>query len=286
MSLVAAAIGARPTGRPRRVLPGLPGTLGFTIAYLSLVVLLPLAALVLQATGIGWSGFLAQAASPRVEAAFRVSFGVAFLAALFDMAFGLLVAWVLVRYRFWGRRVLDALVDLPIALPTAVAGIALTELYADTGWFGAPLAALGLHVAFTPLGIGVALAFVGLPFVVRTVEPVLADLERDVEEAAATLGATDWQIFRRIILPALWPALLTGFTLAFGRGIGEYGSVIFIAGNMPGLSEIVPLLIVVKLEQFDILGASVLASLMLAASFAIMLTINALQYWSRRRFGL
>jgi sulfate transport system permease protein len=270
----------------RRILPGLPATLGFTLAYLSLIVLLPLAALVIKASGIGAHGFVAQLSSGRVLAAFRASFGIAFLAAALDMLLGLLVAWVLVRYRFWGRRLLDALVDLPIALPTAVAGIALTELYADNGWFGAPLAALGITVAFTPLGIGVALAFVGLPFVVRAVEPVLADLERDVEEAAATLGATPWQIFRRVILPPLWPALLTGFTLAFGRGIGEYGSVIFIAGNMPGLSEIVPLLIVVKLEQFDTLGATVLGTLMLAASFAIMLTINALQYWNRRRLGL
>ncbi|WP_229743911.1 sulfate ABC transporter permease subunit CysT [Aliidongia dinghuensis] len=267
------------------MLPGLPVTLGFTLAYLSIVVLLPLAALVLRASGIGWAGFVAQAAQPRVEAAFRASFGISFLTATFDVGLGLLVAWVLVRYRFWGRRLLDALVDLPIALPTAVAGIALTELYAETGWFGAPLAALGIPVAFTPLGIGVALAFVGLPFVVRAVEPVLADLDRDVEEAAATLGATSWQIFRRVILPALWPALLTGFTLAFGRGIGEYGSVIFIAGNVPGLSEIVPLLIVVKLEQFDVLGASVLGSLMLVASFAIMLAINGLQYWNRHRRG-
>ena len=271
--------------RSRRILPGLPGTLGFTLAYLTLMVLLPLTALVIKASGIGVAGFAAQMATPRVLAAFRASFGIAFLAAFIDVGLGLLVAWVLVRYRFWGRRLLDALVDLPIALPTAVAGIALTELYAETGWVGAPLAALGIHVAFTPLGIGVALAFVGLPFVVRAVEPVLADLDRDVEEAAATLGATAWQIFRRVILPPLWPALLTGFTLAFGRGIGEYGSVIFIAGNMPGLSEIVPLLIVVKLEQFDVVGASVLGTLMLMASFAIMLTINALQSWSQRRLG-
>jgi len=269
----------------RRVLPGLPGTLGFTLAYLALMVLLPLAALVLRAGEIGLGGFAAQIGNARVEAAFRASFGIAAVAAVIDSFVGLLVAWVLVRYRFWGRRLLDALVDLPIALPTAVAGIALTELYADTGWFGAPLAALGLRVAFTPLGIGVALAFVGLPFVVRAVEPVLVDLDRDVEEAAATLGATPWQIFRRIILPPLWPALLTGFTLAFGRGIGEYGSVIFIAGNMPGLSEIVPLLIVVKLEQFDVTGAAVLGTVMLVASFAIMLAINALQSWSQRRLG-
>ncbi|HEV2673451.1 MAG TPA: sulfate ABC transporter permease subunit CysT [Aliidongia sp.] len=279
------SFGAAPRRRSRRVLPGLPGTLGFTVFYLSLVVLLPLMALVLRAAGVGLDGFVAQIISSRVQAAFRASFGIAFLAALIDMGLGLLVAWVLVRYRFWGRRLLDALVDLPIALPTAVAGIALTELYAETGWFGAPLAALGIPVAFTPLGIGVALAFVGLPFVVRAVEPVLVDLDRDVEEAAATLGASSWQIFRRVILPPLWPALLTGFTLAFGRGIGEYGSVIFIAGNQPGLSEIVPLLIVVKLEQFDVGGAAVLGSLMLLASFAIMLTINALQTWSQRRLG-
>ena len=269
----------------RRVLPGLPGTLGFTLFYLAFMVLLPLTALVIRAAGIGFGGFADQIATPRVLAAFRTTFGIALLSAFLDTMLGLLVAWVLVRYRFPGRRLLDALVDLPIALPTAVAGIALTELYAETGWFGAPLAALGIRVAFTPLGIGVALAFVGLPFVVRAVEPVLADLDRDVEEAAATLGATAWQIFRRVILPPLWPALLTGFTLAFGRGIGEYGSVIFIAGNMPGVSEIVPLLIVVKLEQYDTVGACVLGSLMLLASFAIMLTINALQSWSQRRLG-
>ncbi|HLY55201.1 MAG TPA: sulfate ABC transporter permease subunit CysT [Stellaceae bacterium] len=266
-------------------LPGFRRTLGFTVAYVSLLVLLPLAALVLRASGIGWAGLAHVVADHRVLAAFRVSFGIAAAAAVFDAALGLLVAWVLVRYRFPGRRLFDALVDLPIALPTAVAGITLTELYAPNGWLGGPLAALGIKVAFGPLGIFVALAFIGLPFVVRSVEPVLADLPKDIEEAAETLGASPWQIFRRVILPPLAPALMTGLTLAFGRGIGEYGSVIFIAGNMPGLSEIVPLLIVIKLEQYDYMGAAVLGTLMLAASFLIMLAINAIQNWSHARLG-
>jgi len=271
--------------RHRGILPGFIPTIGFTVTYLSLIVLIPLAFLVLRASGVGWQGLAQVAASTRVQAAFRTSFGIAFIAAIIDTVFGLLVAWVLVRYRFPGRRWLDGLVDLPIALPTAVAGITLTGLYSDTGWLGAPLAALGIQVAFTPLGILVALTFIGLPFVVRTVQPVLVDLTRDVEEAAMTLGARPAQIFRRILLPQLVPALLTGLALAFGRGIGEYGSVIFIAGNMPGISEIVPLLIVTRLEQFDYVGASVLGTGMLAMSFVFLLLINGLQQMSRKRLG-
>jgi sulfate transport system permease protein len=266
-------------------LPGFGLTLGVTITYLSLIVLIPLTALVLRASGLGWSGFAAVLLSPRSLAAFRVTFGVALLAAAVDAVIGLLAAWVLVRYRFPGRGLLDALVDLPIALPTAVAGITLTEIYAEHGVLGAPLARLGIHVAFTPFGIFMALSFIGLPFIVRTVEPVLADLEHDVEEAAETLGASRFQTFRHVILPPLVPALLTGFALAFGRAIGEYGSVIFIAGNAPGYTEILPLLIVIKLEQYDYRGAAAIGVAMLAVSFALMLAINAIQHWSHRRFG-
>jgi sulfate transport system permease protein len=222
---------------------------------------------------------------PRVVAAFRVSFGIAFIAALINAVVGLLIAWVLVRYRFPGRRLIDGLVDLPFALPTAVAGIALATLYADSGWIGALLARFGIDIAFTPLGILVALVFIGLPFVVRTVQPVLADLAPDAEEAALTLGATRRQIFGRVVLPALLPGVLTGMSLAFARGLGEYGSVIFIAGNMPGVSEIVPLLIVIKLEQFDYPGAAAIGVAMLVASFAILLAINLGQVWVRRRHG-
>ena len=267
------------------MLPGFRLTLGFTLFYLSAIVLIPLAALVLRAAHIGWDGFLEVLSSQRVQSAFRVTFCIAFLAAAIDMVLGLLLAWVLVRYRFPGRRILDALVDLPIALPTAVAGITLTELYATNGWLGAPLARLGITVDFTWLGILVALTFVGLPFVVRTVEPVLADLDHDIEEAARTLGATPLQIFRRVLLPPLVPALMTGFTLAFGRAIGEYGSVIFIAGNAPGSTEIVPLLIVIKLEEYDYVGAAVLGALMLAFSFVLMFAINGLTHWSNKRLG-
>jgi sulfate transport system permease protein len=286
-SIIPADRRAAPLAIVRRtgVLPGFRRTLGFTILYLSLLVLLPLSVLVAKATGIGWTGFAEVLGDHRVQSAFRVTFGIAALAALFDSLAGLLLAWVLVRYRFPGRRLLDALVDLPIALPTAVAGIALTGLYATTGWFGHPLAMLGIKIAFGPAGIFVALAFIGLPFVVRTVEPVLADLPVGLEEAAATLGASPGQIFLRVILPPLAPAILTGFTLAFGRAIGEYGSVIFIAGNMPGISEIVPLLIVIQLEQYKYTAAAVLGSLMLAMSFAIMLATNGLQTWSESRLG-
>jgi sulfate transport system permease protein len=261
------------------VLPGFGLTLGFTLSYLGLIVLLPLGALLLSAGGAGAEAWQTLGSS-RVLAAFRVSFGVA---AAVNVAFGLIVAWVLVRYTFPGRRIVDSLIDLPFALPTAVAGIALTALYAGNGWLGQFLEPLGIKIAFTPLGIVVALIFIGLPFVVRTVEPVLQDLDAEVEEAAATLGARRWQAFCRVILPAILPALLTGFALAFARGLGEYGSVIFIAGNMPMVSEIVPLLIVIQLEQYDYAGAIVVGSAMLAASFLLLLAINLLQRWARTR---
>jgi sulfate transport system permease protein len=274
-----------PRGRRRRVLPGFGLTLGFTLTYLSLIVLIPLAVLFVQAAGAGGARFASELANARTLSAFRVSFETAFLAAAINAVFGLIIAWVLVRYRFPGRRFVDALIDLPFGLPTAVAGISLTTLYASTGWIGRPLAAFDLHVAFTRAGILVALVFVGLPFVVRTVEPVLRDFDRELEEAAALLGASRAHILARVILPPLLPALLTGFTLAFARAIGEYGSVIFIAGNMPGLTEILPLLIVIKLEQFDYAGATVIAALMLIASFVLLLAINLLQGWMRRRRG-
>ncbi|MGE0119878.1 MAG: sulfate ABC transporter permease subunit CysT [Dongiaceae bacterium] len=267
------------------VIPGFGLTLGFTLAYLGLIVLLPLASLTLQAAAVAPAEIWRIATSPRVIAAFRVSFGTAFVAAAINAVFGLLVAWVLVRYRFPGHRLVDAMVDLPFALPTAVAGIALTALYAPNGWVGALLEPFGLTVAFTPLGIVVALTFIGLPFVVRTVQPVLQDLEAEQEEAAASLGASRLKTFTRIILPAILPALITGFALALARGVGEYGSVIFIAGNMPGISEIVPLLIVIELEQYDYAGATVLAALMLLASFVLLLAINLLQRWSRSWSG-
>lgn len=279
-----AALDRRPAA-PRRVLPGLGPSLGFTLLYLSLIVLIPLAGLVVKASGIGAREFVALLASPRVLAAFRVSFGIALAAALVNGLIGTLIAWVLVRYRFLGRPVFDALVDLPFALPTAVAGVALTAVYSDTGWIGGLLAPLGIEVAYTPLGIFVALVFIGLPFVVRTLQPVLAELEREAEEAALSLGARGLQIFRTIVLPPLVPVILTGVALAFARGVGEYGSVIFIAGNMPGVSEIVPLLIVTRLEQFDYAGAAAVAVVMLVASFVLLLVINLLQRWSRRRHG-
>jgi sulfate transport system permease protein len=271
--------------RPPSVIPGFGLTLGFTLAYLGLIVLLPLAALVARTSGLGPAELWAIATTPRVVAAFRVSFGTALIAAVINVFFGLLVAWVLVRYRFPGHRLVDAMVDLPFALPTAVAGIALTALYAPNGWVGRLLDPLGIKVAYTPLGIIVALTFIGLPFIVRTVQPVLQDLEVEHEEAAASLGAGRWQTFNRVIFPAILPALITGFALAFARGVGEYGSVIFIAGNMPAVSEIVPLLIVSKLEQFDYAGATVLAVMMLLASFLLLLTINLFQHWTRSRHG-
>jgi len=267
------------------VIPGFGLTLGFTLAYLGLIVLVPLAGLVAKTFGLSPTELWAIVTAPRVVSAFRVSFGTALIAAMINVVFGLLVAWVLVRYRFPGHRLVDALVDLPFALPTAVAGIALTALYAPNGWVGSLLQPLGLKVAYTPLGIVVALTFIGLPFVVRTAQPVLQDLEVEHEEAAASLGAGRWQTFIRVIFPAILPALITGFALAFARGVGEYGSVIFIAGNMPAVSEIVPLLIIVKLEQFDYAGATVLAVMMLLASFILLLTINLLQNWTRSRHG-
>jgi sulfate transport system permease protein len=271
--------------RPPSVIPGFGLTLGVTLAYLGLIVLLPLAALVARTSGLSPAELWAIATTPRVVAAFRVSFGTALIAAVINVFFGMLVAWVLVRYRFPGHRLVDAMVDLPFALPTAVAGIALTALYAPNGWVGRLLDPLGIKVAYTPLGIIVALTFIGLPFIVRTVQPVLQDLEVEHEEAAASLGAGRWQTFTRVIFPAILPALITGFALAFARGVGEYGSVIFIAGNMPAVSEIVPLLIVSKLEQFDYAGATVLAVMMLLASFLLLLAINLFQHWTRSRHG-
>ena len=281
-SAAAMKVGMR---KPRRILPGFGLTLGLTLLYLSLIVLIPLSTAFIRSAGMGWEAFAAAVSSPRVLASLRLSFGAAALAAFINAGFGLLVAWVLVRYDFTGRRLVDALVDLPFALPTAVAGIALTALYAPNGWIGRFLDPLGIKVAFTPLGVIVALMFIGLPFVVRTLQPVLEELDREVEQAAATLGATPLQTFVRVIAPTLWPSLLTGFALAFARGVGEYGSVIFIAGNMPMVSEITPLLIITKLEQYDYAGATALAVVMLLLSFALMLTINALQAWAHARHG-
>ncbi len=265
------------------VLPGFGLTLGFTLGYLGLLVLIPLAIAFLRVFQLSWDEFWQIVTAPRVVASYRLTFGAAFLAALVNTGFGLIVAWVLARYRFPGKRLVDALVDLPFALPTAVAGITLTMLYSSNGWIGQYLKSLGIKVAFTPLGVIVALVFISLPFVVRTVQPVLEDLEAEVEEAAASLGANRWQTFRRIIFPAIRPALLTGFTLAFARAIGEYGSVIFIAGNLPMVSEITPLLIVSKLEQYDYSGATAVAVVMLVISFVLLLLINLLQRWSRTR---
>ena len=264
------------------VLPGFGLTLGFAVAYLSIIVLLPLAALVLRPASLGVSGFLDVLTDTRVLASLRLSFGAAFIAAVINAFFGLIVAWILVRYDFPLKRVVDALVDLPFALPTAVAGIALATIYAPNGWVGSLLLPLGIKIAFTPLGVLVALIFIGLPFVVRSLQPVLQDLDKEVEEAAVSLGASRWQTFRLVIFPAIMPALLTGFALAFARAVGEYGSVIFIAGNMPMVSEIAPLLIVIKLEQFDYAGAAAIGVIMLAASFLVLLLINLVQRWSRR----
>jgi len=267
------------------VLPGFKLTLGFTLFYLSVIVLIPLSALVFTSFSLSWEQFWSAVASPRVLASYRLTFGASFLAALVNLVFGLLIAWVLVRYRFPGKRIVDALVDLPFALPTAVAGIALTSLLADNGWVGSLLAPLGIHLAFKPAGIVVALIFISLPFVVRTVQPVLEDTERELEEAATSLGATRWQVFTKVLLPSIAPALLTGFAMAFARAVGEYGSVIFIAGNMPMVSEITPLIIIGKLEQYDTAGATAVAVVMLVMSFALLLLINALQAWQRRRAG-
>jgi sulfate transport system permease protein len=268
--------------RRRSILPGFNLGLGYSLTYLGLIVLLPLAALAWKASGLGLGGLVELLRVPRTLAALKLSFGGATLAAAINVVIGLLVAWVLVRYRFPGRRILDAIVDLPFALPTAVAGIALTALYAPNGWIGQVLAALGIKVAYTPVGVLVAMMFVGFPFVVRTLQPVLETLEHDVEEAAETLGARRWQIFLKVILPMLVPTLLTGFALALARAVGEYGSVIFIAGNIPMKSEIAPLLIVQSLEQFDYAGAAALGVAMLAFSFVLLLVITLLQRWSRR----
>ncbi len=267
----------------RSALPGFVPTLGVTLLWLSLIVLLPLAALILRPWELGIAGVWQSISSPRVVAAMRLSFGTAMLAAALNVPFGLLVAWVMVRYRFPGRNLVDSLIDMPLALPTAVAGISLTALFAPTGWFGALLAVFGIKVAYTPLGILVALLFVGLPFVVRTLEPVIMELPAEAEEAAATLGATREQVVRRVVLPALLPALLAGFGAALARGVGEYGSVIFIAGNMPMISEIAPLLIVIRLEQLDYAGAAAVGLVMLAVSFAILMLLNLLQRRTARR---
>lgn len=269
--------------KSRSVLPGFGVSLGITCTYLSLMVLLPLATVFARTADLSWPEFWATVTNPRVVAAYRVTFGASFLAALINTGFGLLVAWVLVRYRFPGRRLVDAIVDLPFALPTAVAGIALTTLYAPSGWIGSYLEPLGIKVSYTWLGITVALIFIGLPFVVRTVQPVLDDLEVEVEEAAASLGARRWQTFTRVVFPTVAPALLTGFALAFARAVGEYGSVVFISGNMPMKTEIVPLLIITKLEQYDYAGATAVALVMLVASFVLLLAINLLQWAARRR---
>jgi sulfate transport system permease protein len=266
----------------RRVLPGFGPTLGFTLAWLGLLVLIPLAGVFLRTAEMTWPAFVAAVTDARAIAAYRLTFGASFAAALLNAIFGLAVAWVLVRYPFPGRRLVDAMVDLPFAMPTAVAGIALTAMYSTTGPIGRLLEPLGVRVAFTPLGVILALTFIGLPFVVRTVQPVLQDLALDVEEAAASLGASRWETFRRVTLPAVMPALLTGFTLAFARALGEYGSVVFISGNLPLKTEIATLLIMTKLEQYDYAGATAIASVLLVTSFVLLLTINLLQAWARR----
>ena len=268
--------------RNRRVLPGFGITLGSTMLYLSLIVLIPLSTIFIKTSGLGWEQFWETVSSPRVVASYKLSLGTALTAAGINSFFGLLVAWVLVRYRFPFRKVIDGLVDLPFALPTAVAGIVLTSMYAENGWIGTYLQALGIKVAFTPLGITIALIFIGMPFVVRTVQPVLQDLEPELEETAAILGANRRQTFFKVVLPSLLPAMTTGFAMAFARGLGEYGSVVFISGNMPMKTEIAPLLIVTKLEQFDLPGAAAIATVMLVASFIFLFLINLLQWWSGR----
>lgn len=265
------------------VLPGFKLTLGFTILYLSLIVLIPLSATFFKAAELGWSGFFDVVTQPRVMASYRLTFGASLAGALINAFFGLIVAWVLVRYEFPFKKLIDALVDLPFALPTAVAGIALSSLYSTKGWIGSLFYQHGIKIAYTPLGVTIALTFIGLPFVVRTVQPILEDFEPELEEAAASLGASRWQTFSKVIFPAISPALLTGFALAFARAIGEYGSVIFIAGNIPMVSEITPLLIITKLEQYDYRGANALAVSMLVVSFLILFLINAIQRWSQRR---
>ncbi len=268
--------------RHNNVLPGFGITLGFTIFYLSVIVLIPLSALVFRTMGLTWGEFISTVTAPRVMASYKVTFGAALIAALINAVFGVLVAWVLVRYKFPGRKIVDALVDLPFALPTAVAGITLATIYSSNGWVGRYLEPLGIKIAFTPLGITLAMTFIGLPFVVRTVQPVIEEIEVELEEAAVCLGANRWQTLTRVIFPLLFPSILTGFALSFARGVGEYGSIIFIAGNMPMVSEITPLLIITKLEQFDYRGATAIACVMLLISFLMLLVVNLLQKWSRR----
>lgn len=271
------------TNQGTNILPGFKLSLGYTLLYLSLIVLIPLSAAFFKTAQLSWVEFWQIVTAARVVASYKLTFGASLIGACINAVFGLLTAWVLVRYSFPGKRVIDALVDLPFALPTAVAGIALTAIYAKNGWIGSLLESYGIKVAFTPVGVVVALTFIGLPFVVRTVQPVLEDLETEAEEAAASLGANRWQTFYKVIFPALVPALLTGFALAFARAIGEYGSVIFIAGNMPMVSEITPLIIITKLEQYDYTGATAVAVVMLVISFALLLVINGLQWWATRR---
>ncbi|CAN7172850.1 MULTISPECIES: sulfate ABC transporter permease subunit CysT [Aminobacter] len=271
--------------RQPSVIPGFGLTLGFSLAYLTLIILIPLSGLVWRSASLGWTDFWAIATDRRTVKALEISFGTAFIAAAINVVFGTIVAWVLVRYRFPGRRVIDAMVDLPFALPTAVAGIALTTLYSPKGWMGALLAPLGIKVAYTPLGIVIALVFIGLPFVVRTVQPIIEEIDKEVEEAAATLGANRFQTIFLVLFPGLAPAVVTGFALAFARGVGEYGSVIFIAGNLPYISEIAPLLIVIRLEEYDYAAATAIATIMLALSFAMLLVINLIQSWTRKRYG-
>jgi sulfate/thiosulfate transport system permease protein len=281
MGATTAQLGARNSAS--RVMPGFNLALGFTLLYLTLIVLIPLSAVFVKTFTMTWPAFWAAVSSERVVASYKLTFGASLIGAALNVVFGGIVAWVLVRYKFPGKRIIDALVDLPFALPTAVAGIALTALYSSNGWLGRYLEPLGIKVAFTPLGVVVALTFIGLPFVVRTVQPVLEEAERELEEAAASLGANRWQTFVKVILPTVLPALLTGFALAFARATGEYGSVIFIAGNMPMVSEITPLFIITKLEQYDYAGATAIAVVMLLVSFTLLLTINLLQAWTRKR---
>jgi sulfate transport system permease protein len=268
----------------RSVLPGFGLTMGYTVLYLSLVVLLPLGALILKSTSMGWDGFWSAAWNPRVVASYKLTFTTALIAATINALFGLMVAWTLVRYTIPGKKFIDALIDLPFALPTAVSGIALTAVYSRNGWIGQFLEPLGIQAAFTPLGIVIALTFIGLPFVVRTVQPAIEELDRESEEAAASLGATRWQTFWRVIFPAVLPALLTGFALSFARALGEYGSVVFISGNMPMRTEIASLLIITKLEQYDTPGATAIATMMLGASFTVLFAINAIQWWTARKY--
>ncbi|MDO8288221.1 MAG: sulfate ABC transporter permease subunit CysT [Parvibaculum sp.] len=284
--MAAASLPGKFLNRAPSIIPGFGLTMGITVSWLSFIVLLPLVALVLRATGIGFEGFAAMLGDQRVLSALKLSFGAALAGALINAFAGLIIAWVLVRYTFPGRRLVDGLIDLPFALPTAVSGLALAALYAPNGWLGVPLAELGIKVAFTPTGVVIACMFIGLPFVVRQVQPVLGDVDKALEEAAATLGATRVQTIFRVILPMILPALLAGFALAFARAVGEYGSIIFIAGNLPFKSEIAPLLIIIKLEEFNYEGATAIAVIMLLLSFAVLLAVNLLQSWGRRRTGL